>query len=67
MSSSRTMLRWCHSGVNVADGRTKVATNSLELPRHVVRADTWQLVFDPECTSYRRLKGAAKKVEAEDE
>eukprot|EP00975_Prorocentrum_lima_P071388 12937368-Prorocentrum_lima.AAC.1 len=53
MASSRTMLRWCHSGVNVADGMTKVATSSLELLRHFVRADAWQLVVDPEFTSYR--------------
>eukprot|EP00969_Alexandrium_andersonii_P356901 15447572-Alexandrium_andersonii.AAC.1 len=33
LSSSRTLLRWCHSGVNVADGLTKASQGAVDLLR----------------------------------
>ena len=61
ISETRTAIRWCHSGVNVADALTKAGNGPLELLRAFLKADGWQIPFDPSFTSFRKLKARAKE------
>ena len=60
---TRTAIRWCHSGVNVADALTKAGNGPLELLRSFLKADAWQIPFDPTFTSFRKLKARAREEE----
>ena len=53
---TQTGLRWCHSGVNISDAMTKGGNGPLELLRKFVTADSWKIVYDPDFTSFRKLK-----------
>ena len=57
---TRTLLRWCHSEANVADALTMVDNRALELLRKFFQSRVWQIVWDPEFTSSKKLKQQKK-------
>ena len=61
LTQTRTAIRWCHSGVNVSDAMTKTGGGPMELLRSFLKADLWQIPYDPGFTSFRKIKALMKE------
>ena len=53
---TRTLLKWVHSEINVADGLTKFDHRAQNLVRDFLRSGLWRIFFDPTFTSARKVK-----------
>ena len=59
---TRTLLKWVHSEINVADGLTKFDHRAQSLVRDFLRSPLWRIVFDPTFTSARKVKAQKTKA-----
>ena len=61
---TRSLLRWCHSEANVAGALTKTDNRAHELLRKFLQSRVWRIVWDPECTSSKKLKQQKKRKQS---
>ena len=56
MTSTNTVLKWCHSGAQLADVMTKDSPKARQAYDLLSQRKSWKLVFDPEFTSEKNRR-----------